>query len=36
MEEKRKAYMLLEGERPLGKPRRRRVDEIKTSLGEMG
>jgi hypothetical protein len=38
--EKRKAYRLLvgkpEGKRPLGRPRRRWVDNIKMDLGEVG
>jgi hypothetical protein len=38
--EKRNAYRLLmgkpEGKRPLGRPRRRLVDNIRTDLGEMG
>jgi hypothetical protein len=37
--EKRKAYRLLlgkrEGKRPLGRPRRRRVDNIRMDLGEV-
>jgi hypothetical protein len=40
MGEKRKAYMLLVGKperkRPLGRPRRRRVGNIKIDLGEVG
>jgi hypothetical protein len=40
MEEKRNAYMLLvgkpEGNRPLGKPRRKWVDNIRMDLGEVG
>jgi hypothetical protein len=40
MGEKRNAYRLLvgtpEGKRPLGKPRRRWVDNIKRDLGEVG
>jgi hypothetical protein len=40
MEEKRNAYRLLagnpEGERPLGRPRRRWVDNIRMYLGEVG
>jgi hypothetical protein len=40
MEEKRKAYRLLvgkpEGKRPLGRPRRRWVDNIRMDLGEVG
>jgi hypothetical protein len=40
MEEKRNAYRLLvgkpEGMRPLGRPRRRWVDNIMMDLGEMG
>jgi hypothetical protein len=39
MGEKRKAYRLLvgkpEGKRPLGRPRRRWVDNIKRDLGEV-
>jgi hypothetical protein len=39
-EKKRNAYRLLvgkpEGKRPLGRPRRRRVDNIRTDLGEVG
>jgi hypothetical protein len=34
--EKRNAYRLLLGKRPLGRPRRRRVDNIKMGLGEVG
>jgi hypothetical protein len=38
--EKRKAYRLMvakpEGKRPLGRPRRRWVDNIRMDLGEMG
>jgi hypothetical protein len=38
--EKRKAYMLLvgkrEGKRPLGRPRRRWVDNTRMDLGEVG
>jgi hypothetical protein len=38
--EKRNTYRLLvgkpEGERPLGRPRRRWVDNIKMALGELG
>jgi hypothetical protein len=38
--EKRNAYRLLvgkpEGERPLGRPRRRWVDNIRMDLGEVG
>jgi hypothetical protein len=38
--EKRNAYRILmgkpEGKRPLGKPRRRSVDNIKMDLGEIG
>jgi hypothetical protein len=38
--EKRKAYKLMvekpEGKRPLGRPRRRRVDNIRMDLGEVG
>jgi hypothetical protein len=40
MGEKRNAYKILvgkpEGKRPLGRPRRRWVDNIKMDLGEMG
>jgi hypothetical protein len=40
MEEKRNAYILLvgkpEGKRPLGRPRRRWVDNIRMDLGEVG
>jgi hypothetical protein len=40
MGEKRNAYRILvgnpEGKRPLGRPRRRRVDSIKTDLREIG
>jgi hypothetical protein len=40
MEEKGSAYRLLvekpEGKRPLGRPRRRWVDNIKMDLGEIG
>jgi hypothetical protein len=40
MGEKRTAYRLLvgkpEGRRPLGRPRRRWVDNIKMNLGEIG
>jgi hypothetical protein len=40
MEEKRNAYRLLEGKPegkiPLGRPRRRWVDNIKMDLGEVG
>jgi hypothetical protein len=40
MEEKRSAYRLLvrkpEGKRPLGRPRRKWVDNIKVDLGEVG
>jgi hypothetical protein len=39
MGEKRNAYRLLvgkpEGKRPLGRPRRRRVDNIRMDLGEV-
>jgi hypothetical protein len=39
MEEKRKAYRILvekpEGKRPLGRPRRRRLDNIKMDLREI-
>jgi hypothetical protein len=38
--DKRNAYRLLvgkpEGKRPLGRPRRRRVDNIRMDLGEVG
>jgi hypothetical protein len=40
MREKRNAYRLLvgkpEGKRPLGRPRRRWVDNIRVNLGEVG
>jgi hypothetical protein len=40
IEAKRNAYMILvgkpEGKRPLGRPRRRWVDNIKLDLGEVG
>jgi hypothetical protein len=40
MEKKRNAYRLLvgkpEGKRPLGRPRRRCVDNIRMDLGEVG
>jgi hypothetical protein len=36
MGEKRNAYRLLVGKRPLGRPRRRLVDNIKRDLGEVG
>jgi hypothetical protein len=39
MEEKRNAYRLVgkpEGKRPLGRPRRRWVDNIRMDLGEVG
>jgi hypothetical protein len=36
MGEKRNAYRLLEGKRPLGRPSRRWVDNIKVNLGEVG
>jgi hypothetical protein len=35
-EEKRNAYWLLVGKRPLGRPRRRWVDNIRIDLGEVG
>jgi hypothetical protein len=34
--EKRNAYRLLEGKRPLGRPRRRWVDNIRMNLEELG
>jgi hypothetical protein len=34
--EKRNAYRLLVGKRPLGRPRRRWVDNIRMDLGEVG
>jgi hypothetical protein len=34
--EKRKAYRKLERKRPLGRPRRRWVDNIRMDLGEVG
>jgi hypothetical protein len=34
--EKRNAYRLFEGKRPLGRPRRRWVDNIRMDLGEVG
>jgi hypothetical protein len=34
--EKRNAYRLLEGKRPLGRPRRRWVDNIRMDLEEVG
>jgi hypothetical protein len=34
--EKRNAYGLLVGKRPLGRPRRRWVDNIRMDLGEVG
>jgi hypothetical protein len=36
MGEKRIAYRLLVGKRPLGRPRRRWVDNIRMDLGEVG
>jgi hypothetical protein len=36
MGEKRNAYMLLVGKRPLGRPRRRLVDNIRKDLLELG
>jgi hypothetical protein len=36
MGEKRNAYRLLVGKRPLGRPRPRWVDNIRMDLGEMG
>jgi hypothetical protein len=36
MGEKRNAYRLLVGKRPLGRPRRRWVDNIRIDLEEMG
>jgi hypothetical protein len=36
MGEKRNVYRLLEGKRPLGRPRRRWVDNIRIDLGEVG
>jgi hypothetical protein len=40
MGEERKVYKVLvgkpEGKRPLGRPRRRREDGIRTDLGEIG
>jgi hypothetical protein len=36
MGEKRNAYRLLVGKRPLGRPKRRWVDNIKRDLGEEG
>jgi hypothetical protein len=40
MGEKRNAYWLLvgkpEGKRPLGRPRRRWIDNVKVDLGEVG
>jgi hypothetical protein len=35
-EEKKNAYRLLVGKRPLGRPRRRWVDNIRMDLGEVG
>jgi hypothetical protein len=34
--EKRSAYRMLVGKRPLGRPRRRWVNNIKMDLGEVG
>jgi hypothetical protein len=34
--EKRNAYRLLEGKRPLVRPRRRWMDNIRIDLGEVG
>jgi hypothetical protein len=36
MREKRNAYRLLVGKGPLGRPRRRWVDNIRMDLGELG
>jgi hypothetical protein len=36
MGENRNAYRFLVGKRPLGRPRRRWVDNIRLDLGEMG
>jgi hypothetical protein len=36
MGEKRNAYRLLVGKRPLGRPRRKGVDNIRMDLGEVG
>jgi hypothetical protein len=36
MEEKRNAYRLLVGKRPVGRPRHRWVDNIRMDLGEVG
>jgi hypothetical protein len=36
MREKRNAYKLLVGKRPLGRPRRRWVDNIRMDVGEVG
>jgi hypothetical protein len=36
MGEKRDAYRLLVGKRPLGRPRSRRMDNIRMDLGEVG
>jgi hypothetical protein len=36
MGERRNAYRLLVGKRPLGRPRRRWVDNIRMDLGEVG
>jgi hypothetical protein len=36
MGEKRNAYRLLVGKRPLGRPRRRWVDNIRMDLGDVG
>jgi hypothetical protein len=36
LREKRSTYRLLVGKRPLGRPRHRRVDNVRMALGEMG